>query len=889
MSLPLRAYLLLRYGNDWSVEVCRDLGSVIKAWDARPTPHHVTGVLHLGFHRPPTDTFLEVAQAFPGRLLLTAAAKYGMPPEYAASDQPVGYADYLPVFLGTLGWGYALDAQELTLSIAPIPPPAPLPQPEGWVEEFIKTDVTYREAFRSATIHNEPSYLVNEGTLTRDLRYQSGLFRYRKLIGADDQDPCAIARSAPPWLQERAFNSMELSVRVANVFANMKLKLVKELCPLNTDALLRFPNFGRKSVRDLQHSLVHALREGPVMRDVYDLGHKSPTDIPLSDERSVDEAVHELSAPSRRVWNEGFLVGFQETFSTLFPRDGDVLSRRMGLYGPFETLQEIADDYDLTRERIRQIENRAIKRLARNPDLRMLLTSKLEFLLSTRNFPLPLLGVEAVDKWFLGLSKSSTALPYILETLSENKFGITRIEGVDYLGYLTQQRWDDLLSEVRRLLETGVGQKWSKEDCKALVEAQIPESAREFRPLLWDEASKLCHFALDRGGRRVLVGYGHGAERAVLAVLSAATEPLHYGKIAKIAEDELGCEHDVRRIHNAAASVAILLGRGIYGLEKHIALLPEDADIIREEAEDCVLSGPLGRQWHVRELLATLMERDFPASLSLDKYTLDYVLQKSTALSSLGRLVWTQTKTGSEGVSDRLDIRQAIISLLQNAGTPLSAIEIKQGIVAQRGVNMTFQIISADPVVRIRRGVWGLNDRDIPLKRTDQPHFIERLIWTLAEQGTGIHISEIHSLASPYSPPTVSPQTIFSLAVQDDRMRANSEQFLFLSEWGSARRESLSAAILSLLAEADHGISFEEIVKLAETRLQRSLNKAAISKCLQTLNTRYDEHGEKWILASPNDQTLDEDESIEDSPNLDQPVPVPNSILKVPFPFLTGL
>lgn len=487
------------------------------------------------------------------------------------------------------------------------------------------------------------------------------------------------------------------------------------------------------------------------------------------------------------------------------------------------------------------------------------------------------------------MSKSSTALPYILDNLFENQFGITRIAGVDYLGYLTQQRWDEILSEGRRLLETGVGQKWLEEDCKALVEAQIQDNSQEFRPLLWDEASRLCHFALDRDGRRVLVGYGHGAERAVFAVLSAAAEPLHYGKIAMIAEDEFGCEHDIRRIHNAAASVGILLGRGIYGLEKHIVLLPEDADVIREEAEDCVLSGPLGRQWHARELLATLMERDFPSSLSLDKYTLNYVLQKSTALSSLGRLVWTQTKTGSEGVSDRLDIRQAIISLLQNAGTPLSTIEIKQGIVAQRGVNMTFQIISAYPIVRIGRGLWGLNDRDIPIKRASQPHLLERLIEILRELGSGIHISEIHALVKDFSHPTISPQTFFSLAVQDDRMRANPEQFLFLTEWGYARRESLSAAITSLLRDATHGISFDEIVKLAESRLQRSLNNAAISQCLQSLNALYDQQSEKWNLISADEQMLDEEDSIEDSSNCDQSPPVSNSILKVPFPFISGL
>jgi hypothetical protein len=174
-------------------------------------------------------------------------------------------------------------------------------------------------------------------------------------------------------------------------------------------------------------------------------------------------------------------------------------------------------------------------------------------------------------------------------------------------------------------------------------------------------------------------------------------------------------------------------------------------------------------------------------------------------------------------------------------------------------------------------------------KRVDQPHLLARLIEVLREEGRGIHISEIHSVASAFSHPTISPHTIFSLATQDDRMSANSEQFLFLSEWGSARRDSLSVAISKLLSKAENGISFDEIVELAELHLQRSVNKGSVSKCLQTLNTRYDPQSEKWSLAPDDEQTLDEDDNVEDAPNLEQSLPASNSISKVPFPFLSDL
>jgi hypothetical protein len=105
------------------------------------------------------------------------------------------------------------------------------------------------------------------------------------------------------------------------------------------------------------------------------------------------------------------------------------------------------------------------------------------------------------------------------------------------------------------------------------------------------------------------------------------------------------------------------------------------------QAEDCVLSGPVGRQWHTSELLAVLTEREITSGMKLDKYVLDHVLRKSGVLSSLGRMIWMQTQTGAESTSNRLDLRQAAISLLSDAGRPLSTIEIKQGITALRGAH----------------------------------------------------------------------------------------------------------------------------------------------------------------------------------------------------------
>ncbi|MCL4358435.1 MAG: hypothetical protein M1505_01180 [Patescibacteria group bacterium] len=53
-----------------------------------------------------------------------------------------------------------------------------------------------------------------------------------------------------------------------------------------------------------------------------------------------------------------------EVLSGLSEREGDIIRRRYGLVEPAESLQDIADDYNLTRERIRQIQARSLNSIS---------------------------------------------------------------------------------------------------------------------------------------------------------------------------------------------------------------------------------------------------------------------------------------------------------------------------------------------------------------------------------------------------------------------------------------------------------------------------------------------------------------------------------------------
>ena len=79
-------------------------------------------------------------------------------------------------------------------------------------------------------------------------------------------------------------------------------------------------------------------------------------------------------SPDTRVSQENLFEDIQKMLNQLSPKERDVLIMRYGLNddGNRKTLEEIGSRYGVSRERIRQIENRAIsklKKLCKNNNL----------------------------------------------------------------------------------------------------------------------------------------------------------------------------------------------------------------------------------------------------------------------------------------------------------------------------------------------------------------------------------------------------------------------------------------------------------------------------------------------------------------------------------------
>jgi RNA polymerase primary sigma factor len=80
-----------------------------------------------------------------------------------------------------------------------------------------------------------------------------------------------------------------------------------------------------------------------------------------------------LPSPEIELVSESLRIEINRSLSTLTQREGDVVRLYYGLNGKYPlTLEEIGEQFELTRERVRQIKEKAIRRLKHTARSRML-------------------------------------------------------------------------------------------------------------------------------------------------------------------------------------------------------------------------------------------------------------------------------------------------------------------------------------------------------------------------------------------------------------------------------------------------------------------------------------------------------------------------------------
>lgn len=168
------------------------------------------------------------------------------------------------------------------------------------------------------------------------------------------------------WIRQAISRALGDQSRTIRIPANMVelLSKVKKATAELTQKLGRSPSD--------KEIAAHLGIEVDKVQAVTDIAQATTSlDTPVDDEgeTSVGDLIadHSIEGPGANLIREANSQIIAAVFDTLAPREAEILRKRFGINATKAmTLEEVGQHYGLTRERIRQIENKAIRKL-RNP------------------------------------------------------------------------------------------------------------------------------------------------------------------------------------------------------------------------------------------------------------------------------------------------------------------------------------------------------------------------------------------------------------------------------------------------------------------------------------------------------------------------------------------
>jgi hypothetical protein len=716
-------------------------------------------------------------------------------------------------------------------------------KPCGWVEKMLEAMPQIEQTLRNADIWDDESYIANEHELEASTRHIIGMARYTLIVG---EKPSALGilnnlHACPPWFLNDKFQNMNTTVRMANALNGQKLFTVAHIAAKGYSGLLALPNLGRGSVHGIGQLLFDAMTNGDALKrgsDNNSLNWFSTKSL-ISDANS-----DELLQVSRRVTAPSLVEGLVEATLCLNESELGIFSARMGFRYEPDAPQKISDQIGVACERVRHIELKLLRKIQRH-FFWELLAERLDGLLAERSSPLLLDGIQAVDPWFKGADKLKNTLIEIFKLIFSNRFCILNIDDVAIISRLSNEEWIDAVDSGKALLRGMVSEKPTEEFVRFQIEALISDKGAELRETLWQHVSSFALWANRQGDTRILFGYGQTAEAVVSVILEDAGMPLHYSEIERRASKFEGRRFDLRRLHKAAASVGMLYGRGTYGFFSHCPLAKDELDQIVSEVEDIISSGDSARQWHTSELMDELLDRGFDFDGRISKYIINIALQSSELLVYMKRMVWGLKGSWSESAASRLDLRQAVISLLESEGMPMTTNEIRDRLFADRGVNGNFQIYPAGNLIKVGTSRWGLAERDIQLKNPTA--YFEMIEKHLQDTQEGIHVSEVSSVLGDLDENT---SKAFFGYCKGKGLRIDRAQYLYPATWPNSQRVWPNVAVrMALESSPIDGISFEAIFNTVCSLTKRDFKRMQISQILVVMeNSVFDPTTEKWKI-----------------------------------------
>lgn len=695
-------------------------------------------------------------------------------------------------------------------------------------------------------IYDEASYSEQEAVLPLALRKEAGYRRFIYLSGGHlpgNDRFVDFIKFLPNWLLDIEVTKLGLSVRSNNVLASKQITIIRHLTRYSAIDVRKFENLGAKSINEICNS---------IKRYLINSNYSSS-----SDEIEGNKKI--LSSNKNGIQLENYRSAISCTFDLIMGRDQNVLKLRMGYECKQSTLQEIGDLFNLTRERIRQFEARALKKIRHMPVWSLLVPDKINGVLAVREGFLTFSALEIIDPWFSGCSKEPEAFAYILENFISEKKHIYKVNSEYVISNIRESEWLESVKIGQKVLSGATGKGISKSELKSQIRHCLPTVAAGYSDDLFDYITKTATF-MKKDGVEYFVSNDIGVDKPIQAILLKSETPLHYSEIHRQVV-EAGYDADIRTVHNALGRSAYLYDRGTYGLRSHLQFNDNEIQAIVSEAEDIISVQEDSRQYHSSEILELINSRYPQYSKRITSYKLNIILSYSTNLKYLKRNIWIFPKNENFNTHSRVDIQQAIISVLEQANKPLTTHEIKDILRRNRGLGSFFQMRPDDRVIKVTETHWGLYPRDVPIPQSVVDQIAIFVSNHLKSTQKGIHFSELPDLLEKNCQgyeKTYDNYLIIALLIRNKICVPSLTQYIYLAEWEGPRRLSYADATRKILIDAgSSGVAIEEGRRKLEIILERPISKAKFSETSNAIGAQYDDLQKVWRIDADSEQDDD--------------------------------
>jgi hypothetical protein len=503
-----------------------------------------------------------------------------------------------------------------------------------------------------------------------------------------------------------------------------------------------------------------------------------------------------------------------------------IATQRSGLAGPIPTLQELGECFGVSRERIRQLESRAVARLQRRlprAAASRRLAAACELIVTE-----PEVAAER-DAFFASDAGDAPSLPFFV---NEVLAGDTRAFLLDERLVLSRAEKSVLIAHLRRtstLLEAASFPA-EEEALAHSVAAALDIGVADARALF----GYLDAPVLEDGTR--VVGFGRTRDDEVLATLRRAHGPVECSSIE--------AQHGRGRL----PADVVFVDHGLVSLSDKLAgwdrwarrLPPITRRLIEREGPE--------RQWSTEELVGLLAtECELPEWMNA--WTLGSLLRRSSELDYLGRNVVAlrsapSERGGEDGETKRVHLAPALEEILRAYGMPMAEDQARAALAKIRGVSSnSWNVMRVKrPFLLLDGATIGLYPRDVPGGQARAKQVLGALYeWLFAEQ-SGLPASDVARFLTELGEPAegLSPRALRSVARIDGRFRLSVSGAVGLAEWESVRVPTQAEVLEALLEEGGGTASVEAVCARIVTSEGERLTRQSLANLAALVGARLD-------------------------------------------------